>query len=110
LHHVVVCVDQARHHDVATRVNHFVYLPEQFAQFSICVFAGWNDPFNSAILQQQRGVVHFGLGIVHGGDAAGTVDKQCRHAEDFNPRCGTIYRCTQFTLSCPSRNLTLKDF
>ena len=73
--HVVVRVDQARHHHMAAGVNDFIHLSEQF----VGVFTGRDDALDPAIADQERGVRQFGVRIVHGGDAAGAVDQQCGH-------------------------------
>jgi hypothetical protein len=73
--HVVVRVDQARHHHMAAGVDHFVDLREQFVN----VFSGGNDAFDAAVADQERGVFQFGVRIVLCGDAAGAVDQQRGH-------------------------------
>jgi hypothetical protein len=93
LDHVMVRVDQARHHHMTAGIDDFVDLREQRADLGICIFTGGNDAFNPTIADQERGVFEFGVGIVLGGDAAGAVDEEGGHAKDFNRRCGTICLC-----------------
>ena len=75
LDHVVVRVDQPRHHNMAAGVDHFIDLREQFVD----VLGRGDDAFDTAVADQERGVFQFGVGIVLGGDAAGAVDQQRGH-------------------------------
>ncbi len=73
--HVVVRVDQARHHDMATGVDHVINLREQFVDGLM----RRDDALDPSVADQKRSVIQFGVGIVHGGDAAGAVDQQTGH-------------------------------
>ena len=59
---VVMRVDQARHHHVLARVNHFIH--RTGGQPGVHRFVGLEDAVNAPIAYQQRGVVKFGVGIV----------------------------------------------
>ena len=79
--HVVVRVDQPRHDQVVSRVNHVVGGLGQ-----ICC---WPQGRNAVVPNEQRGVCQLpGLrrvGVVKGGNAASVFDQECGHGSGGRP-------------------------